>query len=572
MSGPFFEAQTLGLGRLLSDGSLFFVPHHQRDYTWTEDEIEQLFNDIREAKASNQDDYFLGLVVFIRKQDGGFTILDGQQRMATAIIILSAIRTWLRGYKFDGDADQIQNEYIAIRELGAGGLTSRLILNETNNQTFCDFAINEVPPEDIYGKLSTLKRHDPNRRLLEAILFCRKKIQELTETEAGAPKEKAEKLFELVRYLRDKVKIIRFGVSDEANAYTIFETLNDRGLDLTVLDLLKNYLFSKAGSNISLRDIKTQWTQMMATLANVRADDFLKAYWTSRYGRTQTAQLFPSIRKEIRAEKNAVEMSKNMLRTSEQYAVLEIADDPLWEEYSKEAKEHVRALKLLGSKQVHPVILSALEKFSQGELQRLLRLLEVLIVRYQLICGKRTGRLEIACAKLAKDIFDKKVKTATEAYNNLRDIYPADDEFEDSFTFKQERSDSKVLYLLRKLEIEAAKRKKKGEMIADELGPRETLTVEHVLPKSPGREWEPVLQKDPTLAEDYIYRLGNLCLLTNINRKLGNKPYSEKKRVFQKSGLVLTLEAGQCQEWDRSVIEERQKKMANLALSVWRFQ
>lgn len=569
MGGLSLNTLTCGLGKLISDGSKFIVPHHQRDYTWTEDEIEQLFNDIQEARTSKQDNYFLGLVVFIQGERGEFTILDGQQRMATVVIILSAIRTWLRGYSLDVDANQIQNDYIAKRELGGEQSSPRLILNETNNPFFHEFVVENVSSEDIETKLLTLKKHDTNRRLLEAILFCRKKIQELTEADTGA-KEKAKKLFELVHYLRDNVQVIRFIVSDEANAYTVFETLNDRGLDLTVLDLLKNQLFSKAGSASSLRDIRNQWIQIMTNLMNVRADDFLKSYWTSRYGRTQTAQLFPSIKKEISTEKDALLLSKNMLSASEQYSALEIADDPLWTSYPTEVKEHIRALKLLGARQAHPVILSALEKFGQREIQRLLRLVEVLIVRYQLICGRRTGRLEIACAKLAKDIFDKKVKTATEAYRGLQDIYPTDTDFEASFTTKHERNNAKVQYLLRAIELEAAKIKS-NQVVGNELEPSRTLTVEHVLPKNPGREWEAILQKDPTLREECTDRLGNLCLLTHVNRKLGNKPYSDKQKVFQKSNLILTKEAGGYTKWCRDTIEERQKRMANLALSVWRF-
>lgn len=570
MSGLFLEASTVGLGKLISDGSQFHLPHHQRDYTWTEDEIEQLFNDIQEARASNQDNYFLGLMVFIKGSSNKFIILDGQQRMGTAVIIFSAIRTWLRGYDLIEDANQLQSTYIAKRELGEAELQPLLILNETNNQTFREFVVGEVPSENIQTKLSTLRRQDQNRLLLEATLFCRKKIQELTSVEAGDHTQKAQKLFELVKYLRDNVKVIKFSVSDEANAYTIFETLNDRGLDLTVLDLLKNYLFSKAGHETNLRDIRSLWTQMMTNLVNVRADDFLKSYWTSRYGRTQTAQLFPNIKKEIRMEKDAIQLSKNMLIVSEQYSALEIADAPLWTSYPQEVRNHIRALKLLGAHQVHPVILSALEKFTEKKIQRLLRLLEILIVRYQLICGRRTGRLEIACAKLAKAIFDKKVKTATEAYRGLQDIYPTDTDFEASFTTKHERNNTKAQYLLRAIELEAAKIES-NQVVGNELEPSRTLTVEHVLPKNPGREWEAILQEDPTLGEECTDRLGNLCLLTHVNRKLGNKPYSDKQKVFQKSNLILTKAAGSYTKWCRDTIEERQKRMASLALSVWRF-
>ena len=132
MNGVSFEAPTLGVGRLLSEGSRFFVPHHQRDYSWTEDEIEQLFNDIEEARAANHDEYFIGLMVFMHKDTLQYTILDGQQRLATTTIILSAVRTWLRARGLMQDSDQIQSTYLAARRLGSSDFEPRLVLTHVN--------------------------------------------------------------------------------------------------------------------------------------------------------------------------------------------------------------------------------------------------------------------------------------------------------------------------------------------------------------------------------------------------------------------------------------------------------
>ncbi len=103
------EAPTLGIGRLLKEGGKFFIPHHQRDYSWTEDELEQLFKDISDAQNSNQPEYFIGLIVFMPTGNRKFTILDDQQRLATTIIILAAIRSWLRARDYGDDAHQIKN-------------------------------------------------------------------------------------------------------------------------------------------------------------------------------------------------------------------------------------------------------------------------------------------------------------------------------------------------------------------------------------------------------------------------------------------------------------------------------
>ncbi len=131
--------------------------------------------------------------------------------------------------------------------------------------------------------------------------------------------------------MRDKVSVVKLSVGSEEAAYTIFETLNDRGLDLSPLDLVKNHLFSKADekSQDAVRDMEERWAQMMATLSNVRADNFLKAFWTTRHGRIRSVDLFGAFKKEYGTSDTAIDLSVDMLAASEQYAAIDSADDPV---------------------------------------------------------------------------------------------------------------------------------------------------------------------------------------------------------------------------------------------------
>lgn len=563
------EAPTIGIGRLLKEGGRFLVPHHQRDFSWTEDEIEQLFKDIEDARSSSQSEYFIGLMVFMTKNDREFTILDGQQRLATTIIFLAAVRSWLRARDFNEDADHIQSNYIAVRELGRQELDPRLILNENNNAFFKKHIVKESPIEEIRRDLEQVKRYDPNRRLLEAALFCREYVSGVAGSSVDVVVS-AEKLYELVRFIENNVKIVRLNVSTEADAYTVFETLNDRGLDLSVLDLVKNYLFSKAGGTVPLRDIQSRWSQMMANLTSVRADDFLKAWWTSRNGRIQTAQLFTRFKEKISKSALADETSNDMVSASEQYAALDVADDPLWARYSTKARDHIRSLKLLGGLQIYPVLLSALEKYGESEMERLLRLLEVLIVRYQLIGGGRTGRLEVNCARVAHRIFIGECRTASQAGELLKDVLPNDSEFKEAFNTKQEKNSQKARFILSKLENQL-RLTRLSPTAARELEPSISLTLEHIFPKSPNEDWAEIVYTDSTFAEDCTYRLGNLCLLTNVNRSLGNKSFNEKKTTYEQSDLFLTKDLATHDNWDRENVERRQSEMSDLALAYWRF-
>jgi len=509
-------------------------------------------------------------MVFLGTNSTNLVVLDGQQRLATAIIIFSAIRSWLNQYdEYRQDADDIQRDFIGHRELGGTELKPKMTMNVANHQMFSDFIIHSRPLADLVGAVAKLKRRDKNRLMLEAAIFTRQWVAQKAE-KIGDKARAARYFFDFVNYLREHVGVVKLVVPDEEMAYTIFETLNDRGLELSPLDLVKNHLFGRAASHSAARikSMEARWAQMMQTLASVRADNFLKAFWTSRHGRIRTRNLFDVFKKQYANADTANELSMDMLETSEQYAALETADDPVWAPYSDRTRRSVRSLKIIGSQQAHPVMLSALAKFEPTEVQRLLRLLEIGIVRYLLIVGGNTGRFETTCAILARKIFAGEVSTATAAHVELGGVYPTDDEFRHAFEMKEEENNQKAQYFLRQLEIEA-QRVAQGEM-PGELEPG-TLSVEHILPKNPGTEWEAVIAADLNVADDCTHRLGNLCLLTEVNRRLGREPFATKKQTYGNSRLLTTKEVANHTNWGRAEIEARQANMAKLAVATWRF-
>ena len=119
------------------------------------------------------------------------------------------------------------------------------------------------------------------------------------------------------------------------------------------------------------------------------------------------------------------------------------------------------------------------------------------------------------------------------------------------------------------MERQARIRKQDGHH--DEVMPN-LQTVEHILPKSPGNGWKAELAADPNLYDDCLHRLGNLCLLADANRALGNKAFSEKLKTLSTSSIGITSGVARYTKWGREEIENRQHYMAKLAVSEWRFQ
>lgn len=133
---------------------------------------------------------------------------------------------------------------------------------------------------------------------------------------------------------------------------------------------------------------------------------------------------------------------------------------------------------------------------------------------------------------------------------------------------KREGTNQKAGYFLKALEKEE-QRLANGKM-AGEWEPA-APTIEHVLPKKPGSDWASVIKAGPEIVDECVIRLGNLCLLTNIYEKLGNKGFATKKLSFAKSDLLTTKAVASYSTWNRSAIEARQGHLAKLAKSVWRF-
>jgi hypothetical protein len=565
------EAPTTGLGKLLMENR-FFVPTHQRDYRWDEDRVKKLFEDLTEAMERQDQFYFIGLMVFMRADDGRLRVLDGQQRLATTMMILSAIRAWFGGNEGGhATATQIQADFIGRSELGETRVLPKLSLNFNNDDRFQRYVIAGSPIAEVRAERAATNRNAPNYPLLDAIVYCHDRISGIATSHANA-KLTAEYLIRLAKFIRDSVIVVRLTVPNEANAFRVFETLNDRGLDLSAVDLLKNYLFGLAHEEAGplLAQVEGRWAQITQALQNAKEEDFLRVFWTSRHGRTQLDQIFEDVRSKYKSGTAANDLSIDLLEAAEHYAALDVSDDPVWARFSLEVKERISTLRMLGSKQVRPVLLSAIKCFDVTEFERLLRLLEVVTVRWQLIGGERTGAIEIQCARLAHLIFQKRVETAQKARETLDAVYLSDSAFHAKFAEKDNLSNQKAVYLLR--QIEEHERQVQMGATAKELGPSRALTTEHVLPRNPSDEWSDEIRADASLVADCALRLGNICLLSEPrNRDAGRNSFDDKKAIYAASDLFTTREIASHKKWDRQAIHHHQSWLAKRATAIWRY-
>ena len=571
MPSRFMGAETKGIGQLIEERKTFRVPDHQRDFSWPIGAVEQYLDDVNVALNTSAPHYFMGLVVLVDADtEGTWKILDGQQRLATTTMVYAAMRHWLQENGFTGDADLLQRNYIGVAELGQNHHRPRLTLNVNNASVFEEVVVNQASDEQLEKRRREFGRNSSNRRLIEATTTCRKAIRELARTGGSNLKAQAAKLYKMAEYLRDNVQLVCMDVSSTDNAYVIFEALNDRGVDLSVLDLVKNYVFSKAGTR--LPQVQNDWIRMVASLGDRKADDFLKAFWTSRYGRIQKGGLFREISQKYSASTHVIALSQELRSDVDLYSAYDLSDSDIWSEHTETTRENIRTLSLLGGTQPQPIVMSALRKFDSEQMEKLLHYLTCLIVRYQLVGGGRTGRLELVIAKVAPAISSGVLKTPAAIWREFLPIIPNDEEFIQDFQVYSETKTARARYILTELEL--AKRKGIRPNRKSELAPAAsgTLTVEHILPKNPSQDWKAVLTNDKSIVTDCANRLGNLCLVDeSLNRSSGSKGFKKKReQLYQRSELLLTRAVAEGRDaWTRAEIDERQRVLAQLAVEAW---
>lgn len=546
-----------GIGKLVMSNRLV-VPLNQRPYAWEEGHVAEFLSDIANALAKKESEYFLGTVVLAARGPNAPQVVDGQQRLATSIILIAAIRDHLfRSGDLNRVAD-IERDYIATRDLRTQERQPRLTLS-TSDHDYFDKTVLARPDSPTRQAPPLL---DSQRRIQRASLSCAKYVQRLVETFGSTA---TDRLLDLVVYLTDCVKVIALKVADQKSAFRVFETLNDRGLDLTIGDLLKNYLLELADNRIQEAD--RLWNAMIGTLEAVDEDEiqisFIRHYWSSVNGLTRGRELFDRIKQRTTSKQAALDLVSDLSGAAVKYAALANPTSPVWAPYGATAQGHISTLNLLRMTQMRPLLLAVLDQFETSEARRAIRLLVSIAVRVMIV-GSRSGTLEEGYSNAAVRIRAGTIRSAKSLLDDLNGIVPADQQFEDAFSIATVSKDQLARYYLRALE----QRKTGADHPEWVPNPnQEEVSLEHVLPENPGEGWDNI---DSELAPSLYKRIGNLALLrVEDNEKIGNRAFAEKRPVLAHSEYVLTRMIGESNEWTQATITERQRALAKLAIETW---
>lgn len=177
--------------------------------------------------------------------------------------------------------------------------------------------------------------------------------------------------------------------------------------------------------------------------------------------------------------------------------------------------------------------------------------------------GIRGGRLDEGYSKLANDIYRSEIRNDEHLKKASEKIVISDAEFRSAFETVKISTAKQARYFLRSLEM-TARGEEKPQFIPND---DPVINLEHVMPASIKDSWEGLQPQDVAA---FLSRLGNMALLqADQNALIGNSPFKEKRKIYNKSAFVLTAQIGGLDSWSVDAIEKRQKKMAELAVKTW---
>ena len=555
------DARLDGIGHVLADRYIV-VPPYQRPYSWTDEQITDLLRDLSDAVRDKDGEYFLGTVVLTKNKEGSHFVIDGQQRLATVSIIICAIRNYFRGIGDKERSDGLHQKYLAQKELRDLTETAHLKLIAADNGFYEKAILSPLGPA---AKATSRKKINPpsHTRLEDALKFATEHIGAI----AKQTHEPTKLLLDWIDYIHNKAKIIVVEVNDEGAAYTIFEVLNDRGLDLSVSDLLKNFVFRVAGDKVS--EAQEHWTTMVGVLEASGAKEkelksFIRHVWASQYGLTREKELYSRIRATVTSKQRAVDFAKDLSEQAAVYAALDNPSDEFWKTYGPAVQDSIDALNLLKATQIRPLVISLLKQFEEKEVKRALPMLVCWTVRFLIVGKLGSGSLESGYSERAKEVSAGTIKTAAALHDASKAFLSADNEFEQAFKTARVSAHYLARFYLRVLEYTAGS-SDTHELVVNPS--TDAVNLEHIMPQSREPNWKHVTEEQH---HTYVNRLGNLAILDkDLNDYAGNLPFTEKLKAFKKSNIVLTREISDSATWDIESIEGRQDRLAKLAVQAW---
>ena len=574
----------------------YHVPLYQRNYSWKEDELEELWRDIS-TSFELQSQYFMGVVIFHQHNEGSkqFNIVDGQQRLTTFSVLFATIRDFLSAYSTDPKQDIFKNIDETLsgqREACEDTLTpASAVLSPHGRDPAAKsyIKLNEID-QRIYSEKILAKKSQPltTSKILKSdnrLVKCQKYLVTKIKEDFMAEKDGIQQLSRFTTHLLDNLIFITVTVLDDADAYVLFESLNSKGMKLSAADLIKNRILLRChGDENKSRRALSDWGKLVSNLELTNYDivSYLRYYWMGLHNPKITKnELYRDVRNFLDSADPEAFM-KRLLNSSELFC--EITSEelvyPSSQAFSSATLKAYAEINTLNYSSCLPALLVC-GKTSPDLLKGLSRISVDFLFRVITIGNRSVGTADDAFREVVKTLLEVGTKLSIEeAWDNIKSILASSDIEDSDFrkSFASHVFDNKTAkYILAKIYEKDA-----GTALLLNF---QSLHLEHVLPIRYEKHW---LDFDfgSQSPEELIRQIGNMVILESwSNQSASNKSFSDKVSYFHSrdsstgKGTVIPstaaifsdFESGQ-ETWTKERICKRSEDLAEKAVAIWKIK
>lgn len=548
-TAPKIESADLSIEQVYKD--FYVVPPYQREYVWSESDVQIFADDIYDELYGTRGEllqgkeYFIGSIVVCRDNEKKvFELIDGQQRMTTIYLFLCAIRDV--GLAYDGGESRFLDQMIRhYRRVGGAEVSDyRLTLQYEDSR-------------GILERIANRDKSEPTGSTTKSMVAIQDAYETLCQFLAARFKEKQD-IEQFFDAFIQRVKLIRIVTPNLAHALKVFETVNDRGVGLTALDLLKNLLFMRTAAS-EYEELNQHWKDLTAALEKCGEKPlrFLRYFVLASYPNFRTGSGKPVREDElydwftrneeaIGISKKPIDFALLLLKAARDYSAFAEARAP-------DGTEIVyldNIQRLSGKARQHLILMLAARHLPADALTLLAQHLESLFFVF-VVTKEQTKNFEWMFGDWAADV--RSARTAEDVLQavskHIRPLVAKKSQDFDSELNKLSSEDIqkyRLKYILAKLAQyvdriawqDAASVQRLKHYLDSK------LEIEHILPQKPDLgEW--LAFDKPEEQERYIQKLGNLSLLEKpLNAAVCNKSFKTKLAAYRDSKVMLTRAIG----------------------------
>ncbi len=526
------------------------IPIYQRLYSWEKEQCKQLWDDIIKIGGDDKmDGHFIGSILYvldgITHSDNALLIIDGQQRLTTITLLLTALRDHLND---EVKRKEIEDHYL-INSDKDGDKKFRLILSESDKDTLLSLIDKD-----------RREPSEPSLRIVENFKLFEEWVSNTDELET---------IFKGL----EKLMIVEIALEKgKDDPQLIFESMNSKGMELTQTDLIRNYIVMETEIEKQEGFYNKYWRAMEEKFEQNKKlfDRFVRHYLTIK------TREIPNINKVYVALKDYWQKEgigiENLLKDLQKYCgyfyriVFKKESDK-----DLNDKDLNKALGFLVDLKMDVIYPLLLELYSDGVLSKddfrcSIALIESYICR-RAVCGLGTNSLNKVFPSFTKHIQkDEYFKSLKAHFGSLteKQRFPKNDEFKDCFITIDFYKFKKREYFFERLE----NFDRKERVYTHE------YTTEHIMPQKLTEEWERDLGENfQAIHDKYLHTIGNLTL-TGHNNEYSNKFFQEKQGMekgFKDSPLRLNQGLRDLKSFGEEEIKKRANDLADLALKIWTY-